>query len=88
MKILRKLLDDRKKAPRLDSGDFLDLLIEDLNQDKYLMNEMFALDLLFALLFAGFETTSSGITAVLRFLTDDPKALQELTVSREKASSF
>jgi cytochrome P450 family 26 subfamily A len=88
MKILRKLLDDRKKAPRLDSCDFLDLLIEDLNQDKYLMNEMFALDLLFALLFAGFETTSSGITAVLRFLTDDPKALQELTVSRKKASSF
>ncbi|KAM0826588.1 hypothetical protein ACQ4PT_068790 [Festuca glaucescens] len=79
MKISRKLLHERKKAPHRESADFLDLLIEDLNEKKHLMNETFALDLLFLLLFAGFETTSSGITAVLRFLTDDPKALQELT---------
>ncbi|KAM0826587.1 hypothetical protein ACQ4PT_068790 [Festuca glaucescens] len=83
MKISRKLLHERKKAPHRESADFLDLLIEDLNEKKHLMNETFALDLLFLLLFAGFETTSSGITAVLRFLTDDPKALQELTVIHE-----
>uniref|UniRef100_A0ACD5YPJ3 Uncharacterized protein n=1 Tax=Avena sativa TaxID=4498 RepID=A0ACD5YPJ3_AVESA len=83
MKILRKLLDERKKAPHQKSGDFLDLLIDDLKEEKHLMNEKFALDLLFALLFAGFETTSSGITVALRFLTDNPKALQELTEEHE-----
>jgi cytochrome P450 family 26 subfamily A len=84
MKILRKLLDERKKAAHRGSIDFLDLLIDDLKEKKHLMNENFALDLLFLLLFAGFETTSSGITAALRFLSDDPKALQELIVSKEK----
>ncbi|XP_047078280.1 cytochrome P450 87A3-like [Lolium rigidum] len=78
MKILRKLLDERKKDAHRGSIDFLDLLIDDLKEKKHLMNENFALDLLFLLLFAGFETTSSGITAALRFLSDDPKALQEL----------
>uniref|UniRef100_A0ACD5ZIV0 Uncharacterized protein n=1 Tax=Avena sativa TaxID=4498 RepID=A0ACD5ZIV0_AVESA len=79
MKILRKLLDERKKSARRESTDFLDLLIDDLKEEKHLMNENFALDLIFLLLFAGFETTSSGITTALRFLTDNPKALQELT---------
>lgn len=81
MRVLRELLEERKKAPRRESTDFIDLLIEDLKEEEHLMNERVALDLLFLLLFAGFETTSSGITAALRFLTDDPKALQELTVS-------
>lgn len=79
MRVLRELLEERKKAPRRESTDFIDLLIEDLKEEEHLMNERVALDLLFLLLFAGFETTSSGITAALRFLTDDPKALQELT---------
>uniref|UniRef100_A0ACD5ZFQ6 Uncharacterized protein n=1 Tax=Avena sativa TaxID=4498 RepID=A0ACD5ZFQ6_AVESA len=83
MKILRKLLDERKKSPHQKSKDFLDLLIDDLKEEKHLMNENFALDLLFVLLFAGFETTSSGITVALRFLTDNPKALQELTEEHE-----
>ncbi|KAE8809037.1 Cytochrome P450 87A3 [Hordeum vulgare] len=83
MKILTKMLDERKRASRQDSVDFLDLLIDDLKKEKLLKNEKIALDLLFLLLFAGFETTSSGITAALKFLTDDPKALQELTEEHE-----
>ncbi|EMS54525.1 Cytochrome P450 87A3 [Triticum urartu] len=50
-----------------------------MQEKKTIMNEKIALDLIFLLLFAGFETTSSGITAALKFLADDPKALQELT---------
>uniref|UniRef100_A0A453QSL1 Cytochrome P450 87A3 n=1 Tax=Aegilops tauschii subsp. strangulata TaxID=200361 RepID=A0A453QSL1_AEGTS len=83
MKILTKMLDERKRASRQDSVDFLDLLLDDLKKEKLLRNEKIALDLLFLLLFAGFETTSSGITAALKFLTDDPKALQELIVIHE-----
>ncbi|VAH49531.1 hypothetical protein VPH35_030197 [Triticum aestivum] len=79
MKILKELLNERKKATCRESVDFIDILINDLKDNKTLMNEKIALDLLFLLLFAGFETTSSGITATLKFLTGDPKALQELT---------
>ncbi|VAH34178.1 unnamed protein product [Triticum turgidum subsp. durum] len=83
MKILKELLNERKKATCWESVDFIDILINDLKEKKTLMNEKIALDLLFLLLFAGFETTSSGITATLKFLSSDPKALQELKVIHE-----
>ncbi|KQJ86358.1 hypothetical protein BRADI_4g04931v3 [Brachypodium distachyon] len=79
MKILNKLLDERKKAARQERVDFIDLLIDVLTEEKPAMSENFALNLIFLLLFAGFETTSSGITAAVKFLTDNPKVLQELT---------
>uniref|UniRef100_A0A453LCQ9 Cytochrome P450 87A3 n=1 Tax=Aegilops tauschii subsp. strangulata TaxID=200361 RepID=A0A453LCQ9_AEGTS len=84
MKILRKLFDERKKAPsRREKVDFIDLLIDTIKEDKLAMSDNFALNLIFLLLFAGFETTSSGITAAIKFLTDNPKALQELTDEHE-----
>ncbi|KAI5014214.1 hypothetical protein ZWY2020_055604 [Hordeum vulgare] len=79
MKILKELLNKRKKETCQGSVDFIDILISDLKENKTLMNEKIALDLLFLLLFAGFETTSSGITVALKFLSDNPEALQELT---------
>uniref|UniRef100_A0A453A6J7 Cytochrome P450 87A3 n=1 Tax=Aegilops tauschii subsp. strangulata TaxID=200361 RepID=A0A453A6J7_AEGTS len=78
MKILQEMLNERKKETHRESVDFIDLLINDMKEKNTIMNEKIALDLLFLLLFAGFETTSSGITAALKFLADDPKALQEL----------
>ena len=83
MKILKELLDERKKAVHPEGIDFLDLLIDDLKEERHVMSEKIALDLIFLLLFAAFETTSTGITVVLKFLTDNPKALQELTVSKK-----
>ncbi|KAL5217236.1 hypothetical protein ABZP36_019484 [Zizania latifolia] len=78
MKMLKELLNERAKAThRRENIDFIDVLIQELEKDT--MSENAALDLLFLLLFASFETTSSAITAVLWFLTDNPKALQELT---------
>ncbi|KAI5014218.1 hypothetical protein ZWY2020_055608 [Hordeum vulgare] len=79
MKILKELLNKRKKATCHESVDFIDILISDLKENKTLMNEKIALDLVFLLLFAGFETTSFGITVALKFLSDNPEALQELT---------
>ena len=62
--------------------DFFDLVIDEMKKPNPIMNENIALDLLFLLLFASHETTSMGLTAILKFLTDNPKALQELTVSK------
>ncbi|KAL5210626.1 hypothetical protein ABZP36_006249 [Zizania latifolia] len=80
MKMLRGLLNERRKETRRrESIDFIDVLIEELKQEKPTVSENAALDLLLLLLFASFETTSSAIAAVLSFLTDNPKALQELS---------
>ncbi|WVZ94450.1 hypothetical protein U9M48_040339, partial [Paspalum notatum var. saurae] len=64
--------------------DFVDLLIDELRKEKPVLSEKVAFNLLFSLLFASFETTSSAITVILKFLTDNPKALQELTEEHEQ----
>nr|ABA97487.1 Cytochrome P450 family protein [Oryza sativa Japonica Group] len=80
MKMLKEMMDERKKATgRQESIDFFDVLLEELKEEKHAMSENVALDLIFLLLFVSFETTASGITAILCFLSDNPKALQELT---------
>ncbi|KAJ1255426.1 hypothetical protein BS78_K235500 [Paspalum vaginatum] len=63
---------------------FLDLVIDELRKEKPVLSEKVAFNLLFSLLFASFETTSSAITVILKFLTDNPKALQELTEEHEQ----
>uniref|UniRef100_A0A0E0M608 Cytochrome P450 n=1 Tax=Oryza punctata TaxID=4537 RepID=A0A0E0M608_ORYPU len=79
IKMLKEILNERKKTEeRHESIDFFDVLIEEVKAENAEMTENTALDLLFLLLFASFETTSSGITAMLRFLTDNPEALHEL----------
>lgn len=81
MKMLKEMMDERKKATgRQESIDFFDVLLEELKEEKHAMSENVDLDLIFLLLFVSFETTASGITAILCFLSDNPKALQELTV--------
>jgi cytochrome P450 family 26 subfamily A len=82
MKILKRQLDERRSAAKRKTVDFFDLVIDELNKPNPIMNENVALDLLLLLLFASHETTSIGLTAIIKFLTDNPKALQELTVSK------
>ncbi|KAL6839367.1 hypothetical protein ACP4OV_030637 [Aristida adscensionis] len=84
MKDLKQLFDARKDAEPRESKDFLDLIMDELNKEKPLLSEKTALNLIFALLFASFETTASGLTAALKFLTDNPKALQELAEEHEQ----
>nr|CAB3487755.1 unnamed protein product [Digitaria exilis] len=84
LKVMKQLLDERKKEEPRESKDFFGLVIDELKKEKPLLNEKTALNLLFALLFASFETTLSGITIALKFLADNPKALQELTEEHEQ----
>ncbi|KAL6894533.1 hypothetical protein ACP4OV_008631 [Aristida adscensionis] len=88
MKFLQQQLDDRtgaaaSPAEKREAVDFFDVVIEELGKPGSDLNESIALDLLFLLLFASHETTSMGLTAALKFLTDNPKALQELTEEHE-----
>ena len=75
------MLDERKEAERQETMDFLDLVVDEL-KEKPVLDENFCLDVLFGLLFASIHTTSTALTATLKFLTDNPKALQELAVSK------
>ncbi|WVZ49665.1 hypothetical protein U9M48_001002, partial [Paspalum notatum var. saurae] len=85
LKVLKQLLDGRRNIePRENNKDLLDLMVQELNKEEPLLNEKTVLNLLFVLLFGSFEATSSAITVALKFLTDNPKALQELTEEHEQ----
>ncbi|RLN00672.1 hypothetical protein C2845_PM06G08090 [Panicum miliaceum] len=82
MEALKHMLDERKEAAeRRETMDFLDLVVDEL-KEKPVLDENFCLDVLFGLLFASIHTTSTALTAALKFLTDNPKALQELQKGR------
>ncbi|URE06987.1 Cytochrome P450 [Musa troglodytarum] len=66
------MLKERRNSPRKQHGDFFDSVIEELNKEKSLITEPIALDLMFVLLFATFETTSQALTLAIKFLTDHP----------------
>jgi len=79
MKTLKQVLDERrKKAETPERMDFIDVIVSELNKENPALSENLALNVLFLMIFASFETTSSGLTAALKFLSDNPRALQEL----------
>ncbi|KAF8380309.1 hypothetical protein HHK36_027791 [Tetracentron sinense] len=83
MKMLKNMLDERRAMPEKYQGDFFDYVLEELKKEGTILTEAIALDLMFVLLFASFETTSLAITLALKFLTDHPAVLKELTEEHE-----
>ncbi|KAK1304875.1 Cytochrome P450 87A3 [Acorus calamus] len=85
MKMLKRMLDERRASSPRKNGqsDFFDYVVEELMKEKSLMTEAIALNLIFALLFANFETTSLALTMAIKILTDHPAELQELMVINE-----
>ncbi|XP_022757215.1 cytochrome P450 87A3-like [Durio zibethinus] len=81
-KVIKDIFEKRK-ASKFPHNDFLDHLLNEVeSQDSYL-NEQMAIELVFALLFATYETTSAAITLAIKFISDHPKVLEELTKEHE-----
>lgn len=81
MKMLHKMLQERRENPRKEQSDFFDYVVEELKKEGTILTEAIALDLMFVLLFASFETTSLAITYAIKSLTDNPLVLKQLQVS-------
>lgn len=80
MRVLKNMLDERRAKPNPVNTDFFDYVLEELNKDDTILTEEIALDLMFLLLFASFATTSLAIIVAIKLLTDNPRALKEITV--------
>lgn len=80
MKMLKNLLNERRAMPGKNRSDFFDYVLEELQKEGTILTEAIALDLMFVLLFASFETTSLALTLAVKFLSDNPSVLQKLTV--------
>ncbi|KAK9984450.1 hypothetical protein SO802_033975 [Lithocarpus litseifolius] len=83
MRMLKTMLQERRAMPRKQQSDFFDYVLEELRKDGTILTEAIALDLMFVLLFASFETTSLAITLAIKFLSDHPLVLKQLTEEHE-----
>lgn len=79
--MLKNMLEERRAKPKKLQTDFFDYVLEELQREDTILTEAIALDLMFVLLFASFETTSLALTLATKLLVDHPLVLKELTVS-------
>ncbi|KVH91881.1 cytochrome P450, partial [Cynara cardunculus var. scolymus] len=78
------MLKERRENPNDVNSDFFDFVVEELKQDDTIVTEAIALDMMFMLLFASYETTTLALLVAVKLLTENPKALKELTEEHEK----
>ncbi|XP_050206030.1 cytochrome P450 87A3-like [Mercurialis annua] len=87
MKLISKMVDERRRNPNRQQKDFLDVIVEELSKNGKIITEKMALDVLFVLPFAFFESTSSAMVLAVEYLLENPKALEELTKEHESIIS-
>ncbi|KAI3975857.1 hypothetical protein MKX01_030702 [Papaver californicum] len=83
MMILKDMLQERRKTPKSSQEDFFAHVLDELKIEGTELTEAIALDLMFLLLFASFETTSISTTFAIKLLTENPAVLKELTEEHE-----
>ncbi|KAK7401625.1 hypothetical protein VNO78_13247 [Psophocarpus tetragonolobus] len=84
MKMLKEMLEERRNMPMMkEQKDFFYYVLEELKQEGTLLTEEIALDLMFVLLFASFETTSLALTFAIKALSDHPSVLKQLQEEHE-----
>ncbi|KAL8146690.1 hypothetical protein AgCh_004432 [Apium graveolens] len=86
-KMLKQMLEERRVTPNKLPKYFFDYVLEDLQRKDTVLTEAIALDLMFVLLFASFETTSLAITYAVKILMEHPHILKELTAMEQKGAS-
>ena len=77
--MVRQIMKERFNSPDKRPGDFLDQAINDMASEKFLTEDFIA-ELAFGILFAAFESVSTTLTLALKFLSENPLVLEELTV--------
>ncbi|KAL5079538.1 hypothetical protein RYX36_007959 [Vicia faba] len=76
LSMLRQILEERKAS----DGSYKDMLscLMKTDENKYKLNDDEILDLELTLMYSGYETVSTTSMMALKFLHDNPKALEEI----------
>ncbi|XP_062107295.1 cytochrome P450 87A3-like isoform X2 [Humulus lupulus] len=79
LKMIKEKFDERK-ASNKKYGDYLDHLLEEVKKEDTILTEEIAVNLVFGLLFATYETTSTALTLAVKFISDHPRVQAELAI--------
>ncbi|KAL0411946.1 UNVERIFIED_CONTAM: cytochrome [Sesamum latifolium] len=84
IKMIRSAFDAKRSSDGNDGhDDFLDVIMREMEDENTILTRDVATDVLFLVLFASFETTSTTIAMALHFLHRHPNVLQHLKVINE-----
>ncbi|XWS28752.1 hypothetical protein CRYUN_Cryun25bG0098100 [Craigia yunnanensis] len=85
LRLIRDMIEERRKSHSegCKKGDFLDQILEDMGKEAFLTKEFVAI-VMFGLLLASVETISATTTLAIKYLLDNPSALQQLTEEQEE----
>lgn len=74
------MLQERRATSRKQPIDFFDYVLQELDKEGTVLTEEICFDLMFLLLYTSFETTSTAMTLLLKFVSEHPPVLKQLTV--------
>lgn len=86
LKVIKNIFNERRanansmEKKKKEKNDFVDAVLEQVDSKDSFLNEEIALDLVFLLLFASHETTSTAMTLAMKYLSLHPAVLAELLV--------
>ena len=87
MKLIRDVLKEKKASSKTLEGDFLDQMVDDMKNEKFLSDD-FVVFVVFGFLLASFETISATLTLAVKLLIENPSVMQELIVSDNYLTTF
>ncbi|KAK6925151.1 Cytochrome P450 [Dillenia turbinata] len=82
IKVVKEIIKERRVS-RTPHCDFLNVLLKELDKQDAIIDEVMAVDAIFLLLFATYETTSTTITLAMKLIADHPSVLAELKNEHE-----
>ena len=74
------MLQERRAIYQKKPIDFFDYVLEELEREGTVLTEEICFDLMFSLLFTSYETTSTTMTLLLKFVSGHSLVLKQLTV--------
>ncbi|KAK4492878.1 hypothetical protein RD792_000203 [Penstemon davidsonii] len=74
---------DARRLSKENNLDFIGRLLKEIEDEGTILTEEITSDIVYILLFAAFETTSTTITLCLKFIHEHPKVLEQLKVINE-----
>ncbi|CAN6360673.1 unnamed protein product [Urochloa humidicola] len=82
-KVIKYLLRQRICGPKKQYGDFLDIIVEELQSGNAQVDENFMVDLIAAIILASTSSIGTILTIAMKILTDHPNVVQKLMEEHE-----
>ncbi|VVB00126.1 unnamed protein product [Arabis nemorensis] len=86
MKMINGMFEERREratSNELKYGDFMEIMIDEVEKEGDTVNEERSVELILSLLIASYETTSTMTAITVKFIAENPKVLMELKREHE-----